>query len=352
MPGMQVRDFATTFHSGLAEETFARRATPIAVPEILDRLPRVGFRPYAEFTLFFRVLRAMRRHHKLLLFSSRGYAKPELLAAVAIGLLPRSWRPTVVFYGEMYEPSAGLRGAFERLAMRLAQPGIARYVLFSDAEHAPFKDAWRIPSDRVATCHCFLPEEPATPKADDLLIPAVPYVFSGGSSFRDFGPVIGAARLLSDTHFVIAADRNSLPSDLPANVSVASLERDHYRPLLEAAATVVVPLSTDLRRAAGMFTYLRAMQLGKAVIVSDAIAVNEYVDDERTGIVVTPTAKSYAEAIRYTMDPANQESVWAMGARAAEAVERRFTIGPYATRMLAILDEATRLAEGSLEVAA
>src|SRR5690606_18819047 len=105
---------------------------------------------------------------------------------------------------------------------------------------------------------------------------------------------------------------------------------------------VVVPLRTDLRRAAGMFTYLRAMQLRKPVIVSDSIAVREYVEDGRTGMVVAPTGERYAAAISRALDPANASAMTAMGELAAQDVERRFTIRPYAARLLAIIDDARR----------
>ncbi|MFO7546975.1 MAG: glycosyltransferase [Trueperaceae bacterium] len=344
------KDFATTFASGFADDEFARRAERIVAPAVLDRLPRAAFSPWAEFTLLFRVLAAAARHRTLLLFSSRGYLKPELLAAALFGLLPVGWRPTVVFYGEMYEPSGGVRGTFERLAMRMAKRGIARFVLFSNDEHGPFQEAWGVNGERVTTCHCFLPEEPSTKAPDELPVSEGPYVFSGGSSFREFEPVIDAARLLPSVRFVIAAAPSSLPPDLPPNVSLGSLERDHYRPLLENAAVVVVPLRTDLRRAAGMFTYLRAMQLGKPVIVSDAIAVREYVDDGHTGMVVAPTGEGYATAIARALDPANVLAMTAMGEDAAQDVERRFTIRPYAARMLGIIDDARR--EASKRVAA
>lgn len=344
MPSEHVKDFATTFQSGFADAEFARRAMRIEVPEVLDRLPRAGFSPWAELLLFARVLRAAAGHRALLLFSSRGYLKPELLAAACIGLAPRAWRPSIVFFGEMYEPSGGARGALERFAVRLARRGIARFVLFSDAEHAPFHEAWGVPHERIATCRCFLPADAAIEPAAALPNTDRPYVFSGGSSFREFAPLIEAARRLADVRFVIAAAPHDLPPHLPDNVTLASLERDHYRPLLEHAAVVVVPLRTDLRRAAGMYTYLRAMQLGKPVIVSDSIGVREYVEDGRTGFVVAPTAEAYEAAIRSALDPVRRAAVRQMGERAAAAVERHFTIGPYATRMLEIVDDALRWA--------
>lgn len=346
MPSKETKDFATTFASGFADSEFARRAERIVVPPVLDRLPRAGYAPWAEVTLLVRVLAAAVRHRTLLLFSSRGYTKPELLACAIFGILPRALRPLTVLYGEMYEPSSGLKGSFERMAMRLAKRGIARFVLFSNDEHEVFRSSWGVEAERISTCHCFLPAEPATEPSTELSIGPEPYVFSGGSSFRDFGPVVEAARLLPDVRFVIAASEESLPGDLPSNVALGSLERDHYRPLLEGAAAVIVPLRTDLRRAAGMFTYLRAMQLGKPVIVSDSLAVREYVEDGRTGIVVQPTAEAYATAITRVLDPAGRAAMHALGERAAQDVERRFTIEPYASRMLTIIDDARSEARG------
>ncbi|MEO8391732.1 MAG: hypothetical protein ABI700_01950 [Chloroflexota bacterium] len=82
-----------------------------------------------EARLFGRVIRAALREKVSLLYSSRGYFKPELLAAAFIALWPRRFRPIVVFYGDMYEPTLGSRRySVERLIIHLANHAIQSYI--------------------------------------------------------------------------------------------------------------------------------------------------------------------------------------------------------------------------------
>lgn len=314
------------------------------MPDYLDRLPRGRFSPWPEMRLFGTVLRAGLRHRALLLFSSRGHLKPELLAITLFRLLPRTRRPVVVVYGEMFERTPGWRGAVEGFVMSLVKDGVARFVLFSDAERDIFCREWGVPERLTATCRAFLPDtvsegEDGDDAVEGLRLPQGPYVFSGGQAFRDFAPLVEAARRAPDVPFVICAGRDSLPADLPSNVWVGGLEQPVYRYLLKRAAAVVVPLKVGTGRVAGMFTYLRAMQLGKPTIISRALAVDEYVDDGINALVVEPDADAYLRAIGWVLDPNNAVAVADMCSKASEHVESRYTLQPYVTTLLQILDE-------------
>jgi starch synthase len=99
-------------------------------------------------------------------------------------------------------------------------------------------------------------------------------------------------------------------------------------------------------RAAGLDVYLKAMALGKLVIVSDATAVREYVEDRVTGLVVPPEdPAALAEAIRWARDPANAAEVDAIRLRAREHVLASHNPNDYWAGLRAVAEEtAARVA--------
>ena len=116
---------------------------------------------------------------------------------------------------------------------------------------------------------------------------------------------------------------------------------DDYDEQFRRAAVVVVPLKAHSERSAGQQTYLNAMVLGKAVIVTDALGVREYVEHGRTGLVVPPAdPAALRTALDWALDPANQSEVRALGRRAREAALERFGPERYAERLLQVLDLA------------
>ena len=63
------------------------------------------------------------------------------------------------------------------------------------------------------------------------------------------------------------------------------------------------------------------MAVGKPVIVSDTPAAREYVEHERTGILVPPEdPQALRAAIEWVSDPANADEVREMGRRARDSV--------------------------------
>ena len=336
--------FASTV-SGWGDARFAARARPIFVPDRMNKVPRGKFRLLDEAALFFRVIKAARAERVLLLFSSRGYLKPELLAAAFIGLWPKRWRPYIVFYGEMYEPDTGLRGLTEPWVMKLANRAVFRFALHSAAEIPVFSRLWGINESKIRSCSFF--NKNARP---DVVVPDKPrgqHIFAGGTSFRDYEPLLAAARLMPDQEFVIATNRLDDHPAIPANVRAGLVTPAEFDQLIDTAAAVVVPLRTDVHRITGMLTYLQAMWAKKPTIVSDTLGVREYVADGKTGIIVDGSPASYVAAIQWVLDPANNGRIHHMCTLAHNTVREQFTIENHVTQLLAIMDEALEAASAS-----
>lgn len=272
---------------------------------------------YKELITLVRILRSARHERVLLLNSSSGTIYPDVLACMILGFLPRRYRSALMLVGEMWEPNTGLRGLLERLAIRLVDRAVDRYVVYSQDDRQAFCALWRIDLDKVGIALCYYHLS-----AQELEAPPPPngtHIFAGGDSGRDYAPLVEAARRFPDTRFVLATAWRS-PKPLPPNVDIVLAKRTstshaEFVRLLRTARATVVPLQQGMKRSVGQQTYLNSMYLGKPTVVARGLGVSDHVEDREHALVVDGTASGYVGALRWLLDPQNQEKVAAMAER-------------------------------------
>lgn len=296
-----------------------------------------GYDLWGEIALLKGVLLAATKYEGLLLFTGRGRFKPEVLAVFLLSFLPRRWRPTIVLSGESWEPNTGWRAALDRIIVRFADRAITRYAFLSNDERRLFPLIWGVDAAKVR----FTPFTYSL-TAEELqgCVETGTYIFAGGNSFRDYAPLVEAARMMPEHSFVFATRKLNDYPNLPPNVRAGQVPTDEYVRLLRGAALVVVPLRMGTYRASGQQTYLNAMALKKLVIVNDALGVRDYVRHGENGLVVRGTPESYVEALHWALDPENKSNVEHMIECAYQDVLQRFNSTCYAQALISIMKEA------------
>jgi hypothetical protein len=171
----------------------------LGIPEFAAMFSKIALPPWryetgynlrGELALLWGVLQAATRYEGLLLFTGRGRLKPEVLAVFLLSFLPRRWRPIIVFCGEAWEPNSGWRAVVDRIIVRFADRAISRYALLSSDEQRLFPLIWGIDPNKVRFVpymYTLTEEERAKP------VERGTYIFAGGNSFRDYGPLVEAA---------------------------------------------------------------------------------------------------------------------------------------------------------------
>ncbi|HQS91930.1 MAG: hypothetical protein B7Y03_06740 [Polaromonas sp. 24-62-144] len=204
-----------------------------------------------------------------------------------------------------------------RLAISLLDGPHVRYAVLSTSEVKTFPAVWGVDPDRVV----FQPFPNTLHQYRGMNTRDDGYLFSGGNSVRDY-ELLEAA--LEGTNIPTRVASKWQPSRGLENLEVNSTSHEDFMSLLAHSRAVVVPLRQSVR-SAGQQSYLNAMGLGKAVIVTEAPGVRDYIIDGVTGIIVQPTVEHLRAAIVHVMDPANAEFYRQMGQRAREDVFKRFT---------------------------
>lgn len=210
-----------------------------------------------------------------------------------------------------------------RTMVRLIDSQNVSYCVLSTGERKIFPKTWGVDPRRIfftPWAHFLSAKELAEPvsEAGDI--------FAGGDSLRDYGPLIAAARDLPASLTIASRSFSaSGASLLPPNVQAMPVSPERYNDLSRQARAVVIPLEERQDRSAGQFTYLSAMAMGKAVIVTDVLGVRDYVEHRRTGLIVPPgDPGAMRSALLWLLDPAHLVEVRQMQARAREVVRARF----------------------------
>ena len=271
----------------------------------------------------------------------------EREALVAAAFFARRRRPPAVVIADATWSADG--NILDRLASRFGLMGLdgshVRYCVFSSAERERFPLTWRVDPQRVVFTpyhHTLSDEELASPASDDGA------VFAGGDSLRDYRTLIEAAREIR-APVLIATRRASEQrrSDLPPNVVVAAVSRRDYNERTASASVVVVPLAPRDDRGSGQTTYLNAMALGKALIVTDVAGARDYITDGETGLIVPPEdSPALAAALRRLLE--DREYARRIGEAARRDALERFGPARYVEQLLAVADEASAASQSSL----
>ena len=278
------------------------------------------------------VVREGSRHRAVVLDAAE---KRELLTAA---LIARASRPPIVVMAETTWKVG--RNPLDELAaragLRLLDGAHVRYCVLSSGELESFPRTWRVDPRRVA----FTPYHYTLSDAELLLRrPGDGSIFAGGVSLRDYGPLVEAMRSIPNELTIATTGNKRWARTAPANVIVRETTAREYNELTAAASVVVVPLEARGDRSAGQATYLNAMALGKAVVVTDVLGVRDYVRDGETGVIVRAgDAQQISRALsRLLAHPA-------YAARLGEAARRdvlaRFGPERYLERLLEVVDEA------------
>jgi hypothetical protein len=286
-----------------------------------------------------RLLLLARRYDALVL---DGSARRDQLAAALLRL--RRGGPALVIADATWKVPLGAGAARgKRAAMRLIDGERTTFCVLSRFEAESFARTWRLRRSRVRFTPWPVtrtpPEAPGEPAENGR-------VFAGGNSLRDYGPLIeaageiGAAVDIATTALGPASVRG-----YRSNVTVRPVAATEYETMLRAASVVVVPLEPRTDRSSGQTTYVNAMALGKAIVVTDAPGVRDYIEDGETGVVV-PCGDTRAMASAVSSLLADGRRRRRLGERARRHASTELTMRGYAERLLSVVEEALEAPAG------
>ena len=259
-----------------------------------------------------------------------GSARRDQIAAALLGTAPR--RPALVIADSTWKRTGN---RLERAAVRMMDGARTSFCVVSSFEAERFSATWGLRDSQVhLTLWPFTVSEAQRSKP----VAENGRVFAGGDSLRDYGPLIAAANEIEAPVDIATRAPSDAWGATPGNVTVRAAPQIEYDEMLRCAAVVVVPLQPRTDRSSGQTTYVNAMALGKAVVVTDAPGVRDYIEDGETGVIVPAgDGPRMARAVQHLLD--NPVERRKLGERAQAHALRHLTLAGYASRLLSVVDE-------------
>lgn len=195
-------------------------------------------------------------------------------------LWPRHKRPVVKIDCLWYR-SAPFSHFFRKILFRWLDAVVACYVVWSRREITDYASAFDLPESKFF----FIPYH--TTNVESFAPRNRGYIFSGGNFARDYKTLAEAVKGL-DVQLVIACSNPEVRADLelPANVSLVAVDHGEFMRLMAESGINVVSLDVSLLHSGGQQTFLNAMAMGKAVIVTDPQGAADYIEDGVDGLLV------------------------------------------------------------------
>jgi len=165
--------------------------------------------------------------------------------------------------------------------------GIDRFVCFSSVERGRYPEYFGIPEDKIDSLRWSVGEPGLDPSTTP--IEQAPYLCAVGGEGRDYETLVEAMRHLPDHRLaIVTRPANAAGLDLPPNVSVrTNIPLAEVWNLIAHAKLMVLPLR-DTEVPCGHTTLITAMQLETPSIVTESVAMTDYISDETTGLTCPP----------------------------------------------------------------
>jgi glycosyltransferase involved in cell wall biosynthesis len=163
---------------------------------------------------------------------------------------------------------------------RLAVQGACRVLVQRRCEIDGYSRALGVPREKFAFVHYH-------PTLYDIsyTVRNEGFIFAGGDSDRDYPSLIEAVRGLPYRVVIACLRRDHFRGlEIPENVQIVKVPEAEFIQLMAGASLNIVPLKWLPQHVGGEQTYLNAMTMGKATIVTDSHA-SDYIENEVTGIL-------------------------------------------------------------------
>lgn len=251
-----------------------------------------------------------------------------ILTCILNSFMPIRKRKIVLW--EAYIPTGKLK---TWLARRMIL-GSSLTVVYSHRQLDVQAELLKVPSTKFV----FMPYKAIHSVSPPITMQIGGYVFSGGTSRRDYQTLFEAVRDTGIPVIVSAANPNVFATlDVPENVVLlaARVPAAAFARLMAGSCFVVVPIQPHLVRGAGEATVINAMWHGRAVICADDICAFEYIEEGVNGYV-TPPGDAARLRQRITELWNQPEKAAEMGHAAHQAVAANLTDEHFSRRLRAL----------------
>ncbi|MFW5795421.1 MAG: glycosyltransferase family 4 protein, partial [Bacillota bacterium] len=174
----------------------------------------------------------------------------------------------------------------ERIKIKILKKGVSHFIVISKSEIENYNKYWQIAKENMS----FIPFKVNT---EEILSKFEKedgnFIYSGGNSLRDYKTFFKAVEG-TDINVKVLSTLDFKNITIPKNVEIidnSGTPEEFYGPCARSKFAVF-PIKPNYIRSAAQGSYLGAMYMGKAVIVSDTPGVRDIINDNFNGLIVPP----------------------------------------------------------------
>lgn len=174
----------------------------------------------------------------------------------------------------------------ERIKIEIIKKGVTHFIVISKSEIDNYYKDWKIAKEKMTFILFKVNTEEILYKLKKV---DGDFIYSGGNSLRDYTTLFKAVEGLG-LKVKVLSTLDFKNFNAPNNVEIiynSGTAEEFYGPCARSKFAVF-PIKPSYIRSAAQGSYLGAMYMGKAVIVSDTPGVRDIISDEINGLIVPP----------------------------------------------------------------
>jgi glycosyltransferase involved in cell wall biosynthesis len=190
-----------------------------------------------------------------------------------------------------------LHKGYKKQLARIALKRVDKFIVHSSAELTNYSKYLNLPQDKFEFIRLHKPIMAIT-ELEDV---ETPFLLSMGSANRDYKTLFSAIKRLQYPLTIVAPKHILANLDIPSSVTIKSnLSIEECRALVQKALINIIPIDNQYT-ASGQVTVIEAMMYNKAVIATDTLGTRDYIENGKTGLLVSSKSVDELESAIETL---------------------------------------------------
>lgn len=240
----------------------------------------------------------------------------------------------------IYKSRKGMTGKIYKLFfnLSLSNPAIKGAICYSSTELKYYRRIFAKNRDKVF----FILYGQSSKTRDKNVAISVekPYLFSGGTSNRDYRTLLSAAKKIKYIFIIACTQRDIKGLKIPDNVRVFhNAYGEKFDSLMRSSYAVVLPLK-DANISSGQIVLLKAMEMGKPIVTTRSAGTIDYVGETCAFLVEPQNIENLQRVLNFVVE--NPEEAKDRALRAKKKYQESFTIQRFAFSIAEVITQNMR----------
>ncbi len=239
----------------------------------------------------------------------------------------------------IYKSRKGILGKVYRscFSFSLAKPALKLAVCHSSDELKYYRQTFPLSKNKIFFMHYGQSSKATDGDRRKFALDTGNYIFSGGTSNRDFAVLVSAATKMK-LDFIIACTQYDIRGiQIPDNVKIFhDAYGEKFHALMHASRAVVLTLKNP-NISSGQIVLLKAMEMGKPIVATMSAGIRDYVDESCAYLIEPGNAEQVQIALTHVIN--NPKDAEQRAAKARERYYEKYTLQKFALNIANLIAE-------------